>query len=177
MLFSTQHFVLIFLPLVWVAYHLVAHYQAVLGPAPRKWLLILASLWFYGYWDYRLLPLLIISILMNWMFASWYRGDRRYIVTLGVILNLALLGTFKYADFFAGTFAFLLGTTHDRWNIVLPLAISFFTFQQISYLVDRRRGNAPVYRLSDYALYVSFFPQLIAGPIVRHHEIIVLMNV
>jgi len=93
-------------------------------------------------------------------------------VASGIALNLIILGIFKYADFFAGSIASLTGRTHDDWNIVLPLGISFFTFQQISYLADRGRNAGPAYGFRDYALYVSFFPQLIAGPIVRHNEII-----
>jgi D-alanyl-lipoteichoic acid acyltransferase DltB (MBOAT superfamily) len=172
MLFGTQLFLLVFLPLVLGGYYLAARAEATLGAAPRKLFLTIASFWFYGYWDYRLLPLLAGSILVNWLFARFYTPQRKYVVTLGVALNLLLLGIFKYANFFADTLAFVFGTQHEPWSIVLPLAISFFTFQQISYLVDRRRGGAPTYSLLDYTLYVAFFPQLIAGPIVRHHEII-----
>ena len=119
------------------------------------------------------MPLLVGSIAANWAIARIFgRRPRPWLVPLGVAFNLALLGVFKYADFLADTAVFLAGFERERWNIVLPLAISFFTFQQISYLVDLGRGRAPVHGLRDYALYVSFFPQLIAGPIVRHHEII-----
>ena len=172
MLFQSQGFLLVFLPLVLAGYYLAARFQRRPGEGVRKWLLLLASLWFYGYWDPRLLPLLTLSILANWLLARLYPSHGRFLLTLGILLNLMLLGIFKYADFFANTVAFVLGTTHDDWNIILPLAISFFTFQQISYLVDLRRKRAPEYSLLDYALYISFFPQLIAGPIVRHHEII-----
>jgi len=163
---------LIFLPLVLAGYYLAARFQPRLGEGPRKWLLLLASLWFYGYWDWRLLPLLVFSILANWLLARLYPSHGRFLLTFGVALNLVLLGIFKYANFVANTVAFAFGTTHENWNIILPLAISFFTFQQISYLVDLRRKRAPEYSLLDYGLYISFFPQLIAGPIVRHHEII-----
>ena len=81
----------------------------------------------------------MFSVLANWLFARLYPSQGRYLLTLGVVLNLVLLGIFKYADFFANTIAFLFGTTHQAWSIVLPLGISFFTFQQISYLVDLRR--------------------------------------
>lgn len=172
MLFQSQIFLLLFLPLVLVGYYLSARSESIVGANTRKWLLLAASLWFYGYWDVRLLPLLVFSIFFNWLFAKLYPSHGRYLLTIGVVLNLALLGIFKYADFFADTIAFLLGTRHDEWSIILPLGISFFTFQQISYLVDLRRKRAPEYGLLDYALYISFFPQLIAGPIVRHHELI-----
>ena len=166
MLFYSQIFLLIFLPLVLIVYwRLAAHRRA------RVWILIVASLVFYGYWDLRLLPLLVVSVTVNWVFARIFR-KRPLVVPLGVGLNLLILGVFKYADFMAGTLAVLFGADHTPWSIVLPLGISFFTFQQISYLVDLRRGEAPVYRFEDFALYVTFFPQLIAGPIVRHHEII-----
>ena len=172
MLFQSQIFLLVFLPLVLGGYYLTARYRPRWGEDARKWLLLLASLWFYGYWDVRLLPLLVFSILANWLLARLSPTLGRHLLTFGILLNLLLLGIFKYADFFADTIAFVLGATHDDWNIVLPLAISFFTFQQISYVVDLRRQRAPEYSLLDYALYISFFPQLIAGPIVRHHEII-----
>ena len=172
MLFQSQIFLLVFLPLVLGGYYLAARFQSLVGAKARNWILLVASFWFYGYWDVRLLPLFVFSVLANWLFARLYPSHGRYLLTLGVVLNLVLLGIFKYADFFANTTAFLFGTTHQAWNIVLPLGISFFTFQQISYLVDLRRKRAPEYGLLDYALYISFFPQLIAGPIVRHHELI-----
>ena len=119
------------------------------------------------------MPLLVVSIVVNWFFAiAAARWFARWLLVGGVALNLAVLAFFKYADFFAGSLAALLSISHDSFNIILPLGISFFTFQQISYLIDLRRGQASPYGFTDYALYVSFFPQLIAGPIVRHHEII-----
>jgi alginate O-acetyltransferase complex protein AlgI len=172
MLFQSQFFLLVFLPLVLGGYYLTARYERIVGINPRKWLLVIASLWFYGYWDVRFLPLLVASVVVNWGFARLYQGRGRLLLTLGVLLNLGLLGVFKYANFFADSIAFLVGTTRHEWDIVLPLGISFFTFQQISYLVDRRRNRAPAYSLLDYTLYITFFPQLIAGPIIRHHEII-----
>ncbi len=167
MLFHSQEFLLAFLPVV-----LALYYWAAGVPAVRRWLLIAASVFFYGWWDPRLVPLLLGSVMVNWAFARLYGPGRRGLVPLGVTLNLLVLGVFKYADFFADTVTALTGTGHDPWNIVLPLGISFFTFQQISYLIDLRRGTAPRYAFADYALYVSFFPQLIAGPIVRHDEIV-----
>lgn len=167
MLFHTQVFLLAFLPPVLAAYYLLAGYRTA-----RLWLLILSSLVFYGYWDVRLLPLLVGSVAVNWGLAQLYSGDRRWLVPLGIAANLAVLGIFKYADFAASNLLATLGLRHDPWSLVLPLGISFFTFQQISYLADLRRGTAGAYRFTDYALYVGFFPQLVAGPIVRHNEII-----
>lgn len=168
MLFNSQIFLLVFLPLTVVGYYLTSTNRSI-----RIWLLIFASLIFYGYWDIRLVPLLVVSICVNWAFARVTEADlRRWIVPAGIALNLLVLAVFKYADFFAGSIASITGGQHQAWNIVLPLGISFFTFQQISYLVDRTRGGAPTYSFRDYFLYVAFFPQLIAGPIVRHNEII-----
>jgi D-alanyl-lipoteichoic acid acyltransferase DltB (MBOAT superfamily) len=165
MLFNSQIFLLGFLPLA-----LLAWYGAAGKREARVWLLVGASFVFYGYWEVRLVPLLAASIALNWLAARHL--PRRVLAPVGVSLNLCLLGVFKYADFFAATLGALLGREPASFGIILPLGISFFTFQQISYLVDRARGTAPEYSLRDYALFVSFFPQLIAGPIVRHDQII-----
>ncbi|WP_425403933.1 MBOAT family O-acyltransferase [Hwanghaeella sp.] len=173
MLFHSQEFLLLFLPVA-----LIGWYAAAGRKELRVAWMIVASLAFYAYWDLRLLPLLGLSILGNWGLAALaYGGDgrawmQRVAAPLGITLNLFVLGVFKYADFMADSIAWLIAQPHEPWGIVLPLGISFFTFQQISYLADLRKGKAPVYGLADYALYVSFFPQLIAGPIVRHDELI-----
>ncbi len=173
MLFHTQLFLLIFLPLALGGYYLAARSRAA-----RQWWLLLASLGFYGYWDPRFLPLLAGSVVINWLFSKYYSSSwpRRFLVPAGVALNLLVLGIFKYANFFGSILADIELLPTQTWSIVLPLGISFFTFQQISYLVDRSRGGegggAPVYGFREYAAYVCFFPQLIAGPIVRHDELI-----
>ncbi|WP_053006134.1 MBOAT family O-acyltransferase [Kiloniella spongiae] len=136
-------------------------------------MLILASVVFYGYWDFRLIPLLITSILINWLLSRTLKSSQKKLtVIIGIIVNLGIIGVFKYADFFAESFAWFQGETHQSLNIILPLGISFFTFQQISYLIDRYKEKAPLYSFREYFLYVCFFPQLIAGPIVRHNEFI-----
>ncbi len=168
MLFNSQIFLLGFLPVVLTAYYLLARLRLV-----REWLLIFSSLFFYAYWDIRLLPLIIISMVANWIFVyGFFQIAGRGLIPIAVTLNLLVIGIFKYADFFAGSLAWVIGTDHQAWNIILPLGISFFTFQQISYLVDVSRNKAPLYGFREYCLYVSFFPQLIAGPIVRHDEFI-----
>jgi D-alanyl-lipoteichoic acid acyltransferase DltB (MBOAT superfamily) len=168
MLFHTQAFLLAFLPLTLAAYYaLAARAQA------RRWAMIAASLVFYGYWDWRLVPLLVGSVVANWLLSLLPpRVALRRVVAFSVGANLLVLGLFKYADFAVGSVEAVLGLKHDPFGIVLPLGISFFTFQQISYLVDLGRGTAPRYRFSDYALWVVLFPHLIAGPIIRHYEII-----
>ena len=168
MLFHSQEFLLIFLPVA-----LIGWYSFAENRVWRNSWMIMASWAFYAYWDIRLLPLLIISTVANWILAGWALGNnRKWAVPAGIALNLSILAYFKYANFFAETLFALVGSEHASWSIILPLGISFFTFQQISYLADIGRGKAPAYRFDDYALYVSFFPQLIAGPIVRHDEVI-----
>ena len=168
MLFNSQVFVIGFLPIVVCLY-----YAAAANRAAREAVLVAASLFFYGWWDPRFVPLLIAMTVANWAIAVWFgRTGARWIPVAGVAMNLAVLGLFKYADFLRGTVFFLAGEAWTPWHLILPLGISFFVFQKISYLVDLRRGKAEVYRFLDFALFVSFFPQLIAGPIVRHNEII-----
>jgi D-alanyl-lipoteichoic acid acyltransferase DltB (MBOAT superfamily) len=167
MLFNSQVFILLFLPSAAVAYY------ASRTRAARAIVLLVASTLFYAWWDPRFVPMIAASVLGNWWLAHRFlRVRTSFIVGAGVALNLLLLGIFKYADFAGGTVCALAGCEHRAWDFVLPLGVSFFTFEQISYLVDLRRGRAPPYRLLDYANFVSFFPHLIAGPIVRHHELI-----
>ena len=168
MLFNSQEFLLIFLPLTLVSYFLCAKRETL-----RLWVLISASLIFYAYWDLRFLPLLIFSVVINWICSKLYASFRYpSILIAGVIVNLLNIGFFKYTNFIIGNLAVTAGFEFASWNIILPLGISFFTFQQISYLVDLKRQSAPLYPFHKYFLYVTFFPQLIAGPIVRHNEII-----
>ena len=168
MLFNSQAFILGFLPCVLGLYYLLAERRAA-----RQAVLVAASLVFYGWWDVRFVPLLVGLTLANWLvvraYGRWRQGAW---LVAGVVMNLTVLGVCKYADFAAGSLDALLGITHRPWSIVLPLGISFFTFQKISYLVDLRRGDRHVYGLLEFAAFVTFFPQLIAGPLVRHNEII-----
>lgn len=168
MLFNSQAFLLVFLPLTLLAYTLAGNRTVA-----REWVLTIASLGFYGYWDIRFLPLLAGSIVCNWGLGQIHaRRPGLPLVPLGVALNLGLLAYFKYWNFFGEGLATLLGHAYQASDIVLPIGISFFTFQQLSYLQDLRHGRAPAYNLRRYTFYVSFFPQLIAGPIVRHSELI-----
>ncbi|MBC7799391.1 MAG: MBOAT family protein [Gemmatimonadaceae bacterium] len=167
MLFNTQAFVLAFLPVV------LGLFYAAPSRAGRQGVLVVASLAFYGYWDVRFVPALVALTLANWAVVRWFAwaGDRR-ILGLGVALNLAVLGGCKYADFVGEGVADLLGLPFTPFGILLPLGVSFFTFQKISYLIDLRRGDRHVYGLLEFFAFVTFFPQLIAGPLVRHNEII-----
>src|SRR2546423_8035453 len=167
MLFNSYAFLLVFLPAAIIAYRFVDPFPRLRMPA-----LILLSLTFYGYWDVRFLPLLIGSILINWLAAKYYFATKRgSIVTAAIVANLVVLGIFKYVNFFSETFASLSGVAFGPFALALPLGISFFTFHHIMYLVDLRRGKAPEYALDRYAMYISFFPQAIAGPLARWHEV------
>ena len=167
MLFQSQVFLLVFLPLTLAAFFLAAR-RVVL----RETVLIAASLIFYGWWDIRFLPLIVSQTVLSWALAVAYRkAGGRHLPLLGVAANLAVLGFFKYMNFFAETLSGLTGAEIGPFSIVLPIGISFYTFQIISYLVDLERGRAPLYGARRFLLYVLLFPQLIAGPIVRHDEI------
>jgi len=168
MLFHSQVFVLMFLPLA-----LAAFYAAAASPAAREWTLILVSLVFYGWWDVRFLPLLVGQVSLSWLMAeASARTGIRALLPLGIALNLATLGLFKYANFALDLARAATGLQLPASDIVLPIGISFFSFQIISYFIDRLRGEAPLYPLRRFALFVMLFPHLIAGPIVRHNEII-----
>ncbi len=168
MLFNSQIFVCFFLPAVVGGYYALAPKCTA-----RHVFLVFASLFFYGWWNWRLVPLLVGLTLANWGIAKWFEATRiRSLPLLGVAMNLGVLGLFKYADFLRGTWYSLLSEDWTAWHLILPLGISFFVFQKISYLIDLRRGQAHAYKLLDFSLFVVFFPQLIAGPIVRHNEII-----
>ena len=168
MLFSAQAFVLLFLPATLSLYYGLFEQRQL-----RQAFLVLASLVFYGFWDVRFVPFLVALTFANWGFAEAFRRSRRPAwLVLGVILNLAMLVFFKYTNFLASIAAALVGQAFDPFAIILPLGISFFVFQKISYLVDLYRGDSHFYPLLDFFLFVTFFPQLIAGPIVRHDEIV-----
>jgi alginate O-acetyltransferase complex protein AlgI len=168
MLFNSQLFICVFLPVVLGSYYAVARNRAA-----REGLLIVASLVFYGSWDPWFVPPLVLLTSANWAVSVWFRrSGERWIPMLGLAMNLAALGVFKYADFLRGTVFGLAGQDWTPWHLILPLGISFFVFQKISYLADLRSGKAEVYRPLDFGLFVLFFPQLVAGPIVRHYEIV-----
>lgn len=148
----------------------------------RKLVLLVASWIFYGAWDWRFVPLLILSALMNWgvarlVAATEQARSRKRLVVIGVVLNLTILGFFKYFDFFAHqalSLMALLGMRQDPalLQVILPVGVSFFTFQGISYLVDVSKGRVPPGSMLDVLLLMSFFPHLVAGPIVRAADLV-----
>src|SRR5436305_9466738 len=168
MLFHSQFYVLVFLPLT------VALYYAAAGSAAaRQCVLITASLFCYGWWDPRFIILVVSQITASWLLARAYErsGAKTWLVA-GIVLNLASLGTFKYLDFLLASLETASGIVFPRAHLILPIGISFFSFQLISYLVDRMRGDAPLYPFRPFALFVLVFPHVIAGPIVRHNELV-----
>jgi D-alanyl-lipoteichoic acid acyltransferase DltB (MBOAT superfamily) len=174
MLFTSHIFTLVFLPIVLSLFLLSYRF---LGLRTSLSGLTIASLFFYGWWNPVYLWLIGFSIVANFITGhllsqSEKAYHRRWILALGISINLALLGYFKYSLFFVENVNVFLDLHIAIDPVILPLAISFFTFQQISYIVDVSKNRDTHYPLSDYILYVTFFPQLIAGPIVRHNDII-----
>ncbi len=166
-LFNSQAFVLGFLPLVLLGYY------AAPSERVRQAVLVAASLAFYAGWDLRFVPALVALTIANWAIACWFGRTRHDAVLVGgIVLNLGVLGVCKYANFVGANLAALAGQDWTPLPIILPLGVSFFTFQKISYLVDLRRGDRHIYGLLEFAAFVTFFPQLIAGPLVRHNEMI-----
>lgn len=181
MLFSSYEFIFVFLPLMFIVYYFLISNRLLIGA--KVWL-VLGSLFFYGWWDVSYLPLIFLSIFVNYAIGTGLGSafvnasteglktrkqfGRKKMLSFGIIFNLSLLGYFKYTDFFIANFNYAFNSGLQLQNIALPLAISFFTFQQIAYLVDSYRGETREYDLLNYMLFVTFFPQLIAGPIVHH---------
>ena len=173
MLFNSFAFIFVFLPVTLVGFFALGRVRPRLAAA---WLTV-ASVFFYGWWNPRYVPLLIVSVLFNYTFARFIAGGvgrrprtRKLLLALAIVGNLLLLGYFKYANFFLGSAGSLLGASWRLGDIILPLGISFFTFTQISFLVDTYRGEAREYNLVHYGLFVTYFPHLIAGPVLHHRE-------
>ena len=170
MLFSSAAFLYSFLPLTIAVYFLM----------PRRLknaALLLMSLIFYAWGEPRYVVLMVLSITQGYIFARLIgksRGTKKakgYLI-ISLVLSLGMLGVFKYANFFAESFAAVFGLKIAALNIALPIGISFYTFQLISYVIDVYRADVEPQR--DYvafAAYISMFPQLIAGPIVRYSDI------
>lgn len=167
MLFSDYPFLLVFLPAAILLYRLADTF-----PPARIPVLLLLSLAFYSFWNPPFVGLLVLSILINWLAARTYaRTNYKAIITAAIVFDLAALGYFKYANFIVDNLDAALNLRLPRLDIAIPLGISFFTFHHIMYLVDLRRGKAPAYSLGRYALYISFFPQAIAGPLARWSQV------
>jgi len=173
MVFSSYPFLLLFLPTVLAGYYLLSR---VKNDIWQRLSIILASLFFYGYQNVKYLALILASIAVNYLIAlaiqKKQQGGAKPFLILGVLFNVFLIGYYKYYDFFIENINLVAGTDFVLKRIMLPLGISFFTFQQLSFLVSVYQGEEKVERLRDYALFVLFFPQLVAGPIVLYSEMI-----
>jgi D-alanyl-lipoteichoic acid acyltransferase DltB (MBOAT superfamily) len=167
MLFNDYPFLLGFLPIAILLCRLADPH-----PQLRIWTLVMLSLAFYAYGNPPFVLLLVLSILINWLAALAYaRTKLSGIITAAIIADLAVLAFFKYANFLGYNLGLVLGRPMPVLDIALPLGISFFTFHHIMYLVDLRKGKAPIYPLGRYALYIGFFPQAIAGPLARWSQV------
>ncbi|WP_456364383.1 MBOAT family O-acyltransferase [Priestia aryabhattai] len=174
MLFNSFIFIFLFLPIVFSGYFLLNYFKK--HQLSLYWL-ALGSLFFYGYFKPIYLILISISIGFNYLIGSQMngterRGIKKTLLTIGILFNVSLLGYYKYADFFISNTNTALGTNFNLLHLILPLGLSFITFQKIAYLVDTFRGETKNYKFSTFVLFATFFPQLIAGPIVHHKEII-----
>ena len=174
MLFNLYSFIFIFFPVVLLGYFRLGRAKISYASA---WL-VLTSLFFYGYWNPAYLPLLLGSIVCNFSFGRWIAKAvitnrpqlQKYLMGFGIAINLVILGYYKYANFFINNLNTAVGTDWNLGNIILPLGVSFFTFTQISFLVDTYQGKIKEYNFTHYALFVTYFPHLIAGPVLHHKE-------
>lgn len=174
MLFNSFLFIFIFLPLTLLGWYGLNHYKHY---ELAKVFLAGMSLWFYGYFNAYYLAIIIVSILINY-FLSWLftfartKLSKRIGLFAGIGFNLGLLFYFKYYDFFIENLNLAFHTDFTLKHILLPLGISFFTFQQLSFIIDRALSRAEHYSFVNYVTFVTFFPQLVAGPIVLYKEMI-----
>lgn len=171
MLFNSYIFIFVFLPVVLVGFYAIgakSHHRIA-----SSWL-VAASLFFYGWWNPAYLSIIIISMLFNYAVGTALSAKikSKTLLIVAIAINLLALVYYKYFNFFIDSLNVLADTDIHLEKIVLPLAISFFTFQQIAYLIDTYKGETREYNFLSYCLFVTFFPQLIAGPIVHHREML-----
>ena len=193
MLFNSYLFIFVFLPIVlivWFSLNRIKQYKIA------EIFLIGMSLWFYAYFNFSYLFIIVGSCLFNFIISYLIKkiekNDsnkntsinnvnnkqinsrllKKILGIIGIVANIGILFYYKYFDFFIENVNFIFQKDYNLKHILLPLGISFFTFQQLSYVIDRMKGTAPHYGIIDYMSFVTFFPQLIAGPIVLHSELI-----
>ena len=173
MLFNSYVFIFFFLPITFFIYFYLNHKRLT---EASKGFLVFSSLFFYSWWNPIYLPIILVSMIFNYGIGEVFSQDKfikvskKTVLWFAIFSNITLLGYFKYMDFFISNVNYITGENIGFYHLALPLGISFFTFQQISYLVDSYRGETTEYDFLNYALFVTFFPQLIAGPIVHHKE-------
>jgi len=175
MLFNSYFFILVFLPITFILYFGLNKIKLI--QLSKAWL-VLASLFFYSYWNIKYLPLILCSMLFNYSIGTTLNNpenlklkiNMKMVLAFGVACNLILLGYYKYFDFFIKNINYLFKADLSLLHIILPLGISFFTFTQIAYLVDAYKKEVKEADFLNYALFVTYFPHLIAGPILHHSE-------
>lgn len=172
MLFNSYEFLFAFWPITFVVYFLMNRFCP---PIAGKVWLAAASLFFYSWWSIKSLPLILASIAFNYIMGrsishARQLRTRKLLLTLAIVGDVLFLGYYKYADFLISNVNALFSAQIDLLRLALPLGISFFTFTQIAYLVDAYRGTAKEYSIVNYVLFVTFYPHLIAGPILHHKE-------
>lgn len=174
MLFQSKEFLLYFLPITLIGFFLV---QKLISHQVAKLFLIACSLFFYGWWKISYVPVFLLSVGTNFYLGTYLHNhpDGKYqrpILIAGIVFNLGLLFLFKYADFAIGVVNSTVATNFPMLGWMLPLGISFFTFQNIAFIVDNYEGLGEKRFFRDYLLYVAFFPHLLAGPIMHHKELL-----
>jgi len=172
MLFNSFEYIFLFLPIVFFGYFYLNRKKLTVGS--RIWL-VLSSLFFYAYWKFSFLPIILLSFISNYIFgfllAKIHKNiQRKVIIFSGISFNVLLLAYYKYSLFVVSNVNFIFKLQLPLPSIVLPLGISFFTFTQIAYLVDVYKHKAKEYSFLNYSLFVTYFPHLLAGPIIHHSE-------
>ena len=168
MLFYTTTYLLFFLPIA-----LLLFFSGKYLKIDRKIILILLSVFFYSWWNIYYLPVILSSIVINYYFYKKLTSsviNRKKTLLIGVALNILILAIFKYTDFIIQNINFIWSTNIDYLNLPFPLAISFFTFQSIAFLVNVYDNEILDVKIKEYFLFILFFPQLIAGPIVKYNS-------
>lgn len=169
MLFNSPEFIYFFMPFSIAAWWVL---QRMKREQDAQWLVVICSIYFYGWWDIRYVPLLIGNALGNFYLGQKISQTKsKTLLAAGLIVNVGLLGYFKYADFFIENWNVLAGSQNSLLHLILPLGISFFTFQVIAYLVDCYKGYVGDFNLRRFAFSISFYPHLIAGPILHYSDV------
>ena len=174
MLFTSGHFLLLFLPITLIGYFAIGRRSSARAIA---WVFV-ASVFFYGYWMPEMVSLLLASIAINYSLGraiararlALLGGQARLWLSVGIAANLLCIAYFKYANFFVSNLSALLGTNCQIEKIILPIGISFYTFTQIAFLVDTYQEKVREANIFHYGLFVTYFPHLVAGPVLHHAQ-------
>ena len=177
MLFHSLIYLLLFLPSIFIIYFLLRKFSNNDG----KILLIFSGLIFYGWWNIKFTPLIIFSVLFNYFLSKKIaiteeKNKKKIILLSGIFCNVIYLGIFKYTDFVIENLNYFFELNIETFNLPFPLAMSFFTFQTIAFLIDCYDGEIKNHSLKEYSLFIIFFPQLIAGPIVKFNNMMPQFN-